>query len=167
MTKIDLYEFMKEELIDEGQSKKEIPSVETFLYVWRTEYKELVIPRYNTFGACDVCLSLKMQKRKFPSGSGEHRNVSKTMNAHLELVRREREEQVLRDQKAGHSPLLQWTITTDFMVDLALPWLATKPKGWFKKKHLSMKVFGYINAATQLRFVVILCLFRTLMFMLW
>jgi hypothetical protein len=28
-------------------------------------------------------------------------------------------------------PYIQWTITTDFMQDLYVPWIINKPKGWY------------------------------------
>ena len=147
---------MTEEFKEDGVLGDEIASVETFKYVWRKKFPQLVIPRYNTLGGCDVCLGLKMQKRQFSAGSGEHRNIKNKLNQHLSTVRKEREEQIRRDQQATHNPRMHWTITTDFMVDMALPWLATRPKGWFRKKYLSLKVFGYINAGTNLRYLVFL-----------
>ena len=153
MTKVDLYELMLEEFEEECLAEDEIPSVETFKFVWRSKFQTLVIPRYNTLGGCDVCLGLKMQKRQFSSASGEYRNIRDKLNQHLKNVKLEREAQVLRDQTSTHNPRMCWTITTDFMVDLALPWLSTKPKGWFRKKYVSMKVFGYMNSGTKLRYL--------------
>jgi hypothetical protein len=66
-------------------------------------------------------------------------------------------------------PYIQWTIITDFMQDLYMPWIINKLKGWyvsnlhqifltsrFKKNFLPLKVFGLLNHALHMRFIFIL-----------
>jgi len=165
MTRRDFYLFFIEELFTDME-KDEVPSIDTFRSVWKHEFNNLKIPRYNTLGACDTCTFLKLKRSEFKVGTVEHTNVKKKLTKHLQTVRTERVAQIVRDQSAKTLPNISWAITTDFMQDLCLPWLPTRPKSWYKlmmslkysrfrKKFLPLKVFGYINAATMKRYFVV------------
>ena len=101
--------------------------------MWKNNFPTLKIPRYNALGACDKYLQLKLAKRK-SIGKPEHVNAATALSTHLATVREERKLQTIRDQDATAFPYLTWTVTTDFMVDLALPWLSTRPKKWQLQK---------------------------------
>ena len=131
MHKYDLYDLFVWELKDtKGQKQSELPSYETFLQVWRTDFSYLKIPRHNTLGSCDQCLLLKSQMGNYRKGSVEYQNIRQLLKKHLAQVCRERVEQTIRDQGGANFPHLTWTVTTDFMQDLFLPWFPTNPKSW-------------------------------------
>lgn len=130
MAKDDLYVHMREEFQDLGMTPLEIPSPQTFLHVWRTQFPQLKIPRHNTLGVCDVCALLKKDIRSLPSRSPESQNLKGAFKAHLVQVRDERHAQIQRDQSASSYPRDSWTITTDFMQDLFQPYLCHRPKSW-------------------------------------
>ena len=129
MKKKDFYIYFKDEMKD-TMDPLTIPSLDTFNSVWNKEFSNLKIPRYNTLGACDTCVFLKTKKGEFKHGTKEHSNVQAKLSKHLLQVREERVAQIARDQSARLMPNMTWTITTDFMQDLYLPWLATRPKSW-------------------------------------
>ena len=132
MHKYDLYDLFLWELKHvTDRPKAEMPSYETFLMVWRNDFPHLKIPRHNTLGSCDTCLLFKSQMGNYRQGSIEHQNIRKLLKKHLAQVRRERVEQIIRDNGATNFPHLTWTITTDFMQDLFLPWFPTNPKSWY------------------------------------
>lgn len=60
MHKQTFYELAVE---DWKQDNHEIyPSLETFLRVWRNDFPDLVIPKYNTLGACTTCEDLRNKR---------------------------------------------------------------------------------------------------------
>jgi hypothetical protein len=59
MAKDDLYVHMREEFQDQGMTPLEIPSPQTFLHVWCTQFPQLKIPHHNTLGVCDMSSVLK------------------------------------------------------------------------------------------------------------
>lgn len=130
MARSDLYMFMKQEFLEADRDPMDIPSLETFLYVWRKQFDHLKIPRYNTLGSCDVCLKLKTAMGNYRKGTSEYRNLRGILNDHIINARLERRQQVVRDQDSANYPEISWTITTDFMQDLYMPWLAKAPKSW-------------------------------------
>lgn len=109
---------------------EDIPSLELFNNTWTKKFPELKIPKFNTLGACDTCTRIKNTQEAFSRRTGEWENLRKEQVAHLNQVRLERTAQMERDQTASSFPHVQWTITTDFMQDLYLPWIINKPKGW-------------------------------------
>lgn len=131
MHKYDLFDLFLWELkhtMDRQDS--EMPSYDTFLMVWREDFPHLKIPRHNTLGSCDTCLLLKSRLENYRKGSIEHLNIRTLLKKHLAQVCRERVEQTIWDQGAANFPHLTWTVTTDFMQDLFLPWFPTNPKSW-------------------------------------
>jgi len=130
MTKNDLYGHFKEECKEANMDLADIPSVETFRYVWKKCFLKLKIPRYNTLGACNRCEQLKLEK-KAARGKPEYGNACAELSKHWTQVREERKFQTIRDQDAATFPHLTWTLTTDFMADLAIPWVSTRPKNWY------------------------------------
>jgi hypothetical protein len=130
MAKDDLYVHMREEFQDQGMTPLEIPSPQTFLHVWCTQFPQLKIPRHNTLGVCNVCSVLKKDIQSFPPRSPESQNLKGAFKAHLVQVRDERHTQIQRDQSASSHPRDSWTITTDFMQDLYQPYLCHRPKSW-------------------------------------
>ena len=140
MTKDELFVHMLTELEDMGNMCADCPSIETFRYVWRNSFSHLKIPRYNTLGSCGECLKFKIDMAEFRKNSPEYKNIKTALVAHLTQVRTERRQQIIRDQDAHQYPLDSWTITTDFMQDLYLPYLATRPKNWFAFSNTFLKV---------------------------
>lgn len=153
--------------MEEGLNPLEIPSPQTFLHVWRTQFPHLKIPRHNTLGVCGTCLQLKEDIRRLPSRSPTQQNLRAAFKEHLWQVKQERHAQIQRDQSAASFPVDSWTITTDFMQDLFQPYLCHRPKSWFlffsstfsnlrrfKLKFLPLKVFGYINSGTGQRYIL-------------
>lgn len=130
MTQDELYVFLLSELEDSGTSIADSPSIETFRYVWRHHFPHLKIPRYNTLGSCGDCLTFKIQMSELRKNSPEYKNIKEARSKHLTQVRDERRQQIIRDQDAAQYPTDSWTITTDFMQDLYLPFLAIRPKNW-------------------------------------
>lgn len=61
MSKDELYVYLVAELEDSGTSTPDMPSIETFLHVWRKDFPHLKIPRYNTLGSCGDCLMFKLE----------------------------------------------------------------------------------------------------------
>jgi len=116
---------------DIGMEIIDIPSPETFFFVWRRDFKPLKIPRYNTLGACDMCITLKSNTRKYIRSTIEHSLARQKMRKHLVQVRDEHKKQTLRDQSAAINPEISWTITTDFMQDFMMPWITKRPKSWY------------------------------------
>jgi hypothetical protein len=108
----------------------ELPSFETFRNTWATKFSELKIPKFNTLGACDTCTRIKSHQAGFTKNSQEWNNLRRELASHLLQVRDERLAQQTRDQSATAFPHVQWTVTTDFMQDLYLPWIVNRPKGW-------------------------------------
>ncbi len=131
MAKSDLYANMRDEFFQEGHGYEEIPSIQTFLHVWRTKFPELKIPWHNTLGVCGTCLQLKTDIRSLSRGAPERQNLRSTLNEHMNQVREERHDQVIRDQNSTKYPLECWAITTDYMQDLYMPYLAIRPKNWY------------------------------------
>lgn len=131
MTRDDLFVQMREEFMEAGMSPLEIPSPQTFRFVWRTNFPQLKIPRHNTLGVCGTCLDLKQEIRSLASRSLEQQNLKGAFKAHLYQVKSERHAQIERDQSAAAFPQDSWTITTDFMQDLFQPYLHHRPKSWF------------------------------------
>ena len=129
MTQYDFYGHFKKECMEANMDPSSIPSLETFRYVWRNSFSHLKIPRYNTLGACNVCETLKQAKNKL-KGRPEYENAAQELSKHWTMVREERKLQTIRDQDSARFPHLTWTVTTDFMADLVLPWVCTRPKKW-------------------------------------
>jgi hypothetical protein len=129
MTKDDLYVHMRDEFLEAGMEVLEIPSPQTFLHVWRKDFSHLKIPRHNTLGVCDTCSDLRGRIRNLPARSAEQRNLKGALTAHLVQVKRERHAQLERDQSAAIFPNDSWTITTDFMQDLFLPFVVVPNPG--------------------------------------
>jgi hypothetical protein len=98
IAKDDLFVQMQNEFVEAGMSPLEIPSPQTFLYMWRTEFPHLKMPRHNTLGVCDTCSFLKKDIRSLPARSAEWQNLQTTFKAHLVQVRNERHAQIERDQ---------------------------------------------------------------------
>lgn len=67
----------------------------------------------------------------FRRNTGEFQNLQSNFKKHLTQVREERHQQEMRDQTAAQYPTESWTITTDFMQDLFMPYLAYRPKSWY------------------------------------
>jgi hypothetical protein len=131
ITRDDLFVHMREEFTDAWMSPLEIPSPQTFRYVWRTNFPQLKIPCHNTLGVCKTCSDLKQEIWRLPARSLEQQNFKGAFKAHLYQVKRESHAQIERDQSAAAFPQDSWTITTDFMQDLFQPYLHHRPKSWF------------------------------------
>jgi hypothetical protein len=131
MTRDDLFVHRREEFTDAGMSPLEIPSPQTFHYVWRTNFPQLKIPHHNTLGVCKTCSDLKQEIQRLPARSLEQQNLKGAFKAHLYQVKRERHAQIERDQSAAAFPQDSWMITTNFMQDLFQPYLYYRPKSWF------------------------------------
>jgi hypothetical protein len=131
MTKDELYVHMAEELTGTGLSFLDMPSIETFRLIWKSKFPQLKIPRYNTLGTCDVCLKFKLDLGCLRKISPEYGNLNSAFKLHLVTVKNERRQQMMRDQEAADHPMDSWTITTDFMQDFFMPFLACRPKSWY------------------------------------
>lgn len=104
MLKNDLYCIIVEELKEKETPLDDIPCPETFLYIWRTHYKNITIPRHNTLGSCGTCLLHKKHLNKFQKGTCEYRNTKRNFSLHLTQVREERTLQIQRDSNASLFP---------------------------------------------------------------
>jgi hypothetical protein len=86
MHKGDLYVHMRDEFWEAGVDPLDIPAPQTFLYIWRTTYPQLKIPRHNTLGVCDTCCSLKESMRSLSCHSKERGNLQGAFKEHLSQV---------------------------------------------------------------------------------
>lgn len=158
MKKQDLFYFMISELRENPtiMNDKDYPSIDTFLSVWLDNFSELKIPAWNTLGTCDFCLYYKLELVKYKKTTQQYDILKMKYNEHLKQVKQERIKQKERDNYAVSYPETSWTITTDLMQDLFLPWLPTGPKSWWRKQFVPLKVFGYINCGTSFKYVFII-----------
>jgi hypothetical protein len=131
MHKGDLYIHMRDEFREAGMDPLDIPAPQTFLYIWRTTYLQLKIPRHNTLGVCDTCCSLKESMHSLSRHSKERGNIQGAFMEHLSQVRTEKHAQIKRDQNSTSYPKSSWAITTDFMQDFFQPFKYHRPKSWY------------------------------------
>jgi hypothetical protein len=145
MSRSDFFSMFEDEMKEIGKEEEDIPSQGTFNQVWRTQFRHLKIPRHNTLGGCDTCIQLKTAMRDAERGSKLKRAKKSQFKAHMDLVRKERREQTVRDQSANLDPSQSWTITTDFMQDIYMPWKCKRPKSWYS----SLIIFHIISQAQK------------------
>jgi hypothetical protein len=86
MHKGDLYIHMRNEFWEAGMDPLDIPTPQTFLYVWQTIYPQLKIPQHNTLGVCNTCCSLKESMHSLSRYSKERGNLQGAFKKHLAQV---------------------------------------------------------------------------------
>ena len=129
----------------EDNPEAPVASCETFLRVWSQSFPYLVVPKYNSLGACDLCSSLNGQLHEFRKKNcqEERKNVGFQLKMHLDMVRDERRDKIKRDQNAAKYPSESWSIGVDQMQDQFLPYFTRLPKSLWRKNRPAVKVIGY------------------------
>lgn len=142
LRKIDLYEECIDSL-SQLYAASDLPSMTTFLRVWRKDFPFLKIPRVTRLGKCDTCVTLK---EKILSSTGKARDklidekVWHKRKCHLERSRMA----VLHGRSISHPD--EWTcICTDWSNPHYMPHVGEQPKGWMTKQRLKYHLFGIAN----------------------
>jgi hypothetical protein len=60
-----------------------VASATLFNDIWRGQFSDLKIPKYNTLGACGTCTSLKEERMLLKKGSDEWRDKDNEFKLHL------------------------------------------------------------------------------------
>jgi hypothetical protein len=117
MHKGDLYVHMQDEFREAGMDPLDIPTPQTFFYVWQMTYLQLKIPRHNTLGVCDTCCNLKEEMCSLSRHFTKKGNLQGAFKEHLSQVQTERHPQIEKGQNSTSYLKSFWAIMIDFMQD--------------------------------------------------
>lgn len=133
-------------------------SQQTFNRIWREKFSHLIIPKYNTLGACDTCTKLReIMNNRTKENIQLSDKAGLDMKAHLQHVSKERTEKQQRENHSKNYPSQTWCVSLDQMQDQFLPYSPRLPKSVYvlflfiilylsfswRKHRPAMKVFGY------------------------
>jgi hypothetical protein len=123
----------------------ELPSLDLFYQVWRSQFPYSKNPKNCHLGQCDVCADLQVKLTK-AQGQILQQLLTKRQK-HKADVRLERKKiDELLDK--GRTDPENWTcLATDWSNPHLMPHMGNTPKGWLCKKRLKMNIFGIAHPA--------------------